>query len=294
MNFSIIFVQKSKINHVIEMKILITNDDCYTAKGIGVLYDILKPYGDITSVAPKKPQSGMSMAVSMGLKPIGVKKIGQTSGLGSWYLDGTPASCIKYGIDNIFHPQTPDLIVSGINHGSNAATASLYSGTIGAAMEAAVNGIPGIGVSLDCYSPDADFSAVKEWLPSILDKLLPILKYCSQGAFYNINFPNLPSEKISGVKICHMGKAHWEREYRPYFEYLHEIGATACSKDIEYVREAEQNGETVYVMAGDFTDNGDNKYPSDHLLLSEGYITITPQNIDNTDYEEIQRLCGII
>ena len=126
------------------MKILITNDDCYTAKGLSVLADILEAYGKITIVAPKKPQSGMSMAVSMGLKPIGVKKIGSTSGLGSWYLDGTPASCIKYGIDNIFWPDTPDLIVSGINHGSNAATAALYSGTIGAAMEAAVNKIPGI------------------------------------------------------------------------------------------------------------------------------------------------------
>ena len=90
------------------MKILITNDDCYTAKGLSVLAGILEAYGEITIVAPKKPQSGMSMAVSMGLKPIGIKKIGSTSGLGSWYLDGTPASCIKYGIDNIFWPDTPD------------------------------------------------------------------------------------------------------------------------------------------------------------------------------------------
>lgn len=276
------------------MKILITNDDCYTAKGLSVLAGILEAYGEITIVAPKKPQSGMSMAVSMGLKPIGVKKIGSTSGLGSWYLDGTPASCIKYGIDNIFWPDTPDLIVSGINHGSNAATAALYSGTIGAAMEAAVNKIPGIGVSLDCYSPDADFSAVEKWLPSILDKLLPVLKDSPNGAFYNINFPNLPSGSILGTKVCHMGMAHWEREYRPYFEFLKEIGVTPGDDALQYVLEAEKSGEEVYVMAGDFTDNEGNEYPSDHLLLAEGYITVTPQNIDNTDYNEIQRLCDII
>lgn len=90
-------------------------------------------------------------------------------------------------------------------------------------MEAAVNKIPGIGVSLDCYSPDADFSAVEKWLPSILDKLLPVLKDSPHGAFYNINFPNLPSGSILGTKVCHMGMAHWEQEYRPYFEFLKEI-----------------------------------------------------------------------
>ena len=125
------------------MKILVTNDDGYTAKGLHTLVETLLPYGEITVVAPKKPQSGMSMAVSMGLRPIAVRRLGKAEDADWWYLDGTPASCIKFGIDNIFHPQMPDLVVSGINHGSNAATAALYSGTLGAAMEGAVNGIPG-------------------------------------------------------------------------------------------------------------------------------------------------------
>ena len=158
------------------MKILVTNDDGFEAKGISELVEILRPYGDLTVVAPKKPQSGMSMAVSMGLsmglRPIAVRKLSEKPGERWWYLDGTPASCIKYGIDNIFWPDRPDLVVSGINHGSNAATAALYSGTLGAAMEGAVNGIPSVGVSLDAFDHDADFSAVASLLPGILDELL--------------------------------------------------------------------------------------------------------------------------
>ena len=131
------------------MKILITNDDGFDAGGIKALIRTLKPYGELTIVAPKSAQSGMAMAVTMGHKPIAVKHMYTLPGEDWWYLDGTPASCVKYGIDNVMFPTKPDVVVSGINHGSNAATASIYSGTVGAAMEGAVNGIPGIGVSLD-------------------------------------------------------------------------------------------------------------------------------------------------
>ena len=246
----------------------------------------------LTVVAPKKPQSGMSMAVSMGLRPIAVRRLGKAEDADWWYLDGTPASCIKFGIDNIFHPQMPDLVVSGINHGSNAATAALYSGTLGAAMEGAVNGIPSIGVSLDTFKSDADFSAVRRLLPGILDKLLDVAKPRS-GMFYNINFPYIPHEWIKGVRMCRMGKAHWEREYRPYLEFLSEIGKTPDPDAEKYLASCLAD-EQVYVMAGDFTSNDGNPDDADHLLLEQGYITITPHNIDNTDSGEYERLCAII
>ena len=274
------------------MKILVTNDDGYTAKGLHTLVETLLPYGEITVVAPKKPQSGMSMAVSMGLRPIAVRRLGKADGADWWYLDGTPASCIKFGIDNIFHPQVPDLVVSGINHGSNAATAALYSGTLGAAMEGAVNGIPAIGVSLDSFDPDADFSAVRELFPKILERLLPDMERRS-GLYYNINFPYIPHERIKGVRMCRMGKAHWEREYRPYLEFLSEIGKTPDPDAEKYLASCLAD-EQVYVMAGDFTSNDGNPDDADHLLLEQGYITITPHNIDNTDSGEYERLCAII
>lgn len=274
------------------MKILVTNDDGFEAKGISELVEILRPYGDLTVVAPKKPQSGMSMAVSMGLRPIAVRKLSERLGERWWYLDGTPASCIKYGIDNIFWPERPDLVVSGINHGSNAATAALYSGTLGAAMEGAVNGIPSIGVSLDTFKSDADFSAVRRLLPEILDKLLDVAKPRS-GMFYNINFPYIPHDRIKGVRMCRMGKAHWEREYRPYLEFLSEIGKTPDPDAEKYLASCLAD-EQIYVMAGDFTSNDGNPDDADHLLLEQGYITVTPHNIDNTDSGEYERLCAII
>lgn len=274
------------------MNILITNDDGYQAKGIRELVETMRPYGHLTIVSPKKPQSGMSMAVTMGHKPIAVKKISSSESEEWWYLDGTPASCVKFGIDNILWPQKPDLVISGINHGSNASTASIYSGTIGAAMEGAVNLIPAIGVSLDSYDHDADFSAVKEFLPGIIDKLMANLRN-KTGLFYNINFPALPSSEIKGVKICHMGMGHWEKEYQDYHEFLQRTGRTPDEEAQKYLDNIE-DGEEIYVMAGDFISNEGNYAPADHLELEKGWITITPENINNTDFEEIDRLCGII
>lgn len=274
------------------MKILVTNDDGYCAKGMLALIEVLRPFGELLIVAPKQAQSGMSMAVTMGHKPIAVKHIKELPGESWWYLDGTPASCVKYGIDNILWPEMPDLVVSGINHGSNAATAAIYSGTIGAAMEGAVNGIPSLGISLDSFDPDADFSAVQALLPGLLEKLIPNMSG-RFGTFYNINFPALPAEQIKGVKPGTMGMAHWEREYRDYQEFVEERGLKPCADDLAYVA-GKEDGEEIYVMAGDFTSNAGNTAAADHLLLGQGWITVTPESIDNTDYNEYQRLCDII
>ena len=276
------------------MKILVTNDDGIGAKGLDVLVRCLRPFGELLIVAPKTAQSGMSMAVTMGHKPIAVKRVG-SRGSGTedwWYLDGTPASCIKYGIDNILWPAKPDLVVSGINHGNNAATAAIYSGTVGAAMEGAVNGIPSIAVSLDNFDLDADFSVAEKYLPPLLEKLIPEMSG-KFGTFYNINFPCIPVGDVKGVKVTSMGMAHWEREYRDFLEFLRERGRKPTASDEAYLA-ATEPGEEVVVMAGDFTDNGGNPATADHLLLAQGWITVTPENIDNTDYGELKRLCGII
>jgi len=270
------------------MQIIITNDDGYEAGGLRALVRVMRRYGDLTVVAPKKPQSGMSMAVTMGYKPIAVKQLSRSDSESWWYLDGTPASCVKYAVDNILWPERADLVISGVNHGSNAATAAVYSGTIGAAMEGAVNAIPSIGVSLDSFAPDADFSAVEEFLPGILDRLLsgPGWHY---GLFYNINFPAIPASEIKGVRYCRMGYGHWEREYRPYREFLAEQGRTPDREAQAYLDSLEPE-EEVYVMAGDFIDNPVNAEAADHRMLSAGYVTVTPHNIDNTDRPQLKSL----
>lgn len=271
------------------MQILITNDDGYDYKGLHALVEIMRPFGNLTIIAPKYHQSATSMAVTMGLKPIAVKKFKDIPGEQWWYVDGTPASCVKWGIDEVFADKAPDLVVSGINHGANTASAALYSGTLGAAQEAALAGIPAIGVSIDRMSPDADFSAAKELLPGLIRKLLAH-NHGKFGLYYNINFPDLEASRIKGVRICHQGIQHWIKEFRPYDKGVFErLGTTPQKMGITALPEVEE-GEKVYMMVGDLIDDKRNIEPADHWQLAKGYITITAHKIDSTDYEELARL----
>ena len=275
------------------MRILVTNDDGFQARGLRSLVWALRPFGDLTIISPKSAQSGMSMAVSMGFRPIAVKHIETLPGEDWWYLDGTPASCVKFGLDNILYPEKPDLVVSGINHGNNAATATLYSGTIGAVMEGTLNGIPSVGVSLDTFAEDADFSAVEKLFPGILRKLLANFS-TRKGTFYNVNFPYLPVDEIKGIRPARVGYAHWEKEYVHYgADFLASKGLGQSFAARAYA-DTKLPDEELYVMAGDFVSEPDNLPDADHILMSQGYITITPQNIYNTDIEEMSRLCDII
>lgn len=274
-----------------EMKILLTNDDGYTAKGIRTLAEILRPYGELTIVAPKYHQSGMSMAVNLSYKPMAVKKISEKPGERIYYLDATPSSCVKFGIDNIFIDEKPDVVVSGINHGLNAGMCAPYSGTVGAASEAALARVPSIAVSLDDFNFDADFSAIEELFPAIFEQLLGLAKNRHFGLLYNVNFPKLPASEIKGIRATRLGRMHWEREFQPYdpdiykklgLRPLEDLGITWLPKPEE--------GEEVYFMTGDMITDHDSPVESDHLLVRQGYITVTPQNLDNTDLAEFRRL----
>lgn len=281
------------------MKILITNDDGYQAKGIGVLVEIMKQFGDVTVIAPKKHQSGMSMAVSLGFKPIAYKDFGHfnpnpfTGGhedSAVWsYVDATPASCVKFGLNTIFLDNFPDVVVSGINHGSNAATASCYSGTLGAAEEAALNGIPAIGVSLDTIHPDADFSAIKEYFGDIFRSLMEDYpdKY---GVYYNVNFPNIPASDIKGVRSSVQGMGRWIKEFKVWDpDTYKKYGITPELLGQKSTPEVEE-GEELYMMVGEFMDDERNGIRADHKLMENGYVSITAHNVDCTDYQEHDRL----
>ena len=274
------------------MKILVTNDDGYKAVGIHTLVEILRPLGDITVVSPKKPQSGMSMAISIGNKPLAVKHLGCNDGVDWWYLDSTPASCVKYAIDNIFNGQRPDLVVSGINHGSNAAVAALYSGTVGAATEGVINGIRSIAVSLDTCKSDADFTVVRKFLPELLHTILNNWPD-REGIAYNINFPYIDASQIRGIKPAQMGIGYWEDQFCDYNQALSQIGFKQSDEDIAYLASLEE-GESAVMIVGDFVDGGQDASMVDHKLMREGWITVSPYHINNADIEEYQRLCAII
>ena len=258
-----------------KLSILITNDDGYASKGIAELVSCMRQFGRITVVAPKYPQSGMSVALTLGRKPIAYRALRQEDGVSWAYVDGTPASCVKFALDQVFQDRKCDVIVCGINHGSNASVATNYSGTMGAAEEAAINGIPAIGVSVCDYSDDADFSVVKDLFPGIFKDLyghsIP-----GSGVCYNVNFPHA-GVPVRGVRVCHEGLGYWTRELDPW--------------DLPEVPGGLEDGESLYVMRGRFVDSAPGAdRAADHHALEDGYISITPQTVDRTDRAEEARL----
>ena len=270
------------------MKILVTNDDGFNAKGIRTLVKILKQYGDITVVAPKKHQSGMSMAVNLGQSPIPVKKLSEEPGERWWYLGGTPSSCVKYGIDNIFYPEKPDVVVSGINHGGNFGTAYLYSGTIGAAAEGALAYIPAIAVSIDAFDPDADFSSVEKHFPAIFEKIMANLPD-SYGTIYNINFPK-PGTALKGIRMARESWLRWENEFLPYDERLFRMKVLSMmGHELPKFPDPEE-GEELFMMAGDIVNDSVNDPEADINLLSQGYVTISCHQLLSHDTQENERL----
>lgn len=270
------------------MQILITNDDGYQAKGIKVLAEILKNYGEVTVIAPKIHQSGMSTALSLGFKQIAHKDLGN----GWHYLDATPASCVKFGLNILFKDRYPDVVVSGINHGSNASVASCYSGTLGATEEAALNGVPAIGVSLDSLHPDADFSGVKRHFGEIFEKIMSNLPE-KNGVYYNVNFPDIPADEIKGAKVGYQGRGRWIKEYKEWdLQHYAKYGITPemLGQSSNPVLE---EGEELYMMVGEFLDDPANTQKADHRIVKDGYISIVAHNVDCTDYDEMKRISPV-
>ena len=270
------------------MRILLSNDDGYKARGLHVLARIMAQFGEVTVVAPKFHQSAMSTAVSLGVKQLAYKDLPE-EGPGRWtYLDASPASCVKFGLEYKFENRNPDLVVSGINHGTNASTAANYSATLGVAEEAAINGRKAIGVSLCDFSPDPDFSAVEALLPGIVRRLLDNWPEDRTGIYYNINFPALPLEQIKGVKVARQGAGHWVKEFEPWDE--ERLGVLKDSFLWQHYRVALDDGEKAVFMRGTFVNDDEDTASADHLLLEDGWVTVVPFKADLTDYQEYDRL----
>ncbi len=249
------------------MNILITNDDGYQAKGIQTLIRLMLPLGHVTVVAPDGPRSGQSSAISVGV-PLRMKKISpkdlkdlkdlNEEGLVIYACTGTPADCVKMALHTIFKDKKPDLIVSGINHGSNAAVNVIYSGTMGACLVAVENGIPAVGYSICNHSADADFATFGKYIPQIaLDALKANLPY---GVCWNVN---APKDEIQGIRFTRQCKGHWHKEY------------------IEY---ADPLGNPFYMLTGEFLNHEPDAEDTDEWALAHGYISITPTTVDMTYY----------
>lgn len=268
------------------IEILITNDDSYTSKGINFLANLLEEHGNVTVVAPEVVQSGMSAALSMG-RTLRLEKKSQTVGthgnsITVYSLTGTPVDCVKMAMNKFFKAggsetveqdptdrgEKPHIIFSGINHGSNASIASLYSGTLGAAAEGAIYGVKSIGLSINTHHPYPDFTQIEPHLRKIIANA--INSELPQGVYLNVNFPAIPAEEIKGIRVAKQGDGMWHKEFE---------------------QRKDPHGRDYYWMTGNFKNL--EQHPEnngDHHLMDQGYITIVPHKIDTTCYATMKQL----
>ena len=246
--------------------ILIANDDSIYSKGIRVLTEIMSELGEVVVVAPDTHQSGMGHAITLG-EPLRVVK---TNDFGdqvqSYKCSGTPADCVKIGKHQILKDRKIDLVVSGINHGSNASIAVLYSGTMSAAIEAAMEGIPAIGFSLCDFASDANFSHCHDYIIKICQQVL--VHGLPKGLTLNVNFPAFSSMPLQGVKVVKQANAI----FRERFE-----------------ERKDPYGKPYYWMDGDLF-NEDLNNNTDLDALAENYVSIVPIKYDLTDYVELKEM----
>ncbi len=242
--------------------ILVVNDDGITARGIRSLIEVAAQLGDVVVVAPDSPQSAMGHAITIS-KPLRLDKVELYPGIEMYQCSGTPVDCVKLAVNQVLHGK-PDLCISGINHGLNNSINVLYSGTMSAAMEGAIEGIPSIGFSLDDYSAQADFSHclpfVKEVCEQVLENGLP------EGVLLNVNFPNGP--EIKGMKICRQARAKWKEEFDERLD---------------------PNKRKYYWLTGVFQllDEGED---TDVRALKNGFGSIVPVQFDLTAHHAMAEL----
>lgn len=241
--------------------ILVSNDDGITSPGISHLIQCMKELGDVIVVAPDKPQSAMGHAITIN-EPIRLTRVDIHQGVDAWQCSGTPVDCVKLAIDKLL-PRKPDLMVSGINHGSNSSINVIYSGTMSAAVEASIDGMKAIGFSLCDYSYEADFTEVmpfvKKISQSVLNNDLPY------GTLLNVN---IPKGHIEGIKICRQAVARWKEEFD---------------------ERTDPFGRSYYWMTGKFV-NMDHGTDTDEWALGHGFISVVPTMFDLTDHGRIGQL----
>jgi 5'-nucleotidase len=221
--------------------------------------------GEVVVVAPDSPQSAMGHAITIN-STLHCEKITVTDGPQIEYsCSGTPADCVKLAVNELIG-RKPDLCVSGINHGSNSSINVIYSGTMSAAMEAGIEGIPAIGFSLLDFNWNADFSPLRTFVKQITTEALT--NGIPKGVVLNVNFPKLKEEEIKGIKICRQAKAKWVEKFD---------------------KRTNPMGREYYWLSGSFV-NEDKGEDTDEWALKGGYVSIVPTQFDFTAHHSIQQL----
>ena len=245
--------------------ILISNDDGYRAGGLQALIEAARPYGDLLVIAPAEGQSGMSHALTVKT-PIRVEKHTEEPGFTLYVCNGTPCDCVKIAISK-FAERKPDLLLAGINHGANSSVSVLYSGTMAAAMEGCMYGVPAIGFSLLDHSPKADFQPYIKYVKAIIENVM--INGLRNGTCLNVNIPKINIDEIRGIRVGRQARGYWGEEF------LHRI---------------DPNNREYYWLTGDFFNEEPNAKDTDEWALKNNYISVVPVQIDMTCYNSIKSL----
>ncbi len=245
--------------------ILVTNDDGISAPGIAALVEVMKTLGDVVVVAPDKAQSGMGHAITIN-STLRIQKVKIYGVKEEYSCTGTPVDCVKFAVNKIMH-RKPDLLVSGINHGTNMSINVIYSGTMSAAVEGAIEGIPAIGFSLSDHTIDADFTASKKVVKSIAAKVLQ--NGLPAGVCLNVNIPKLNYDLIKGIKVCRQAKATWIEKFDERID---------------------PNGQAYYWLTGKFENFDSKEKDTDVWALENNYVSIVPTQFDMTAHHTIKEI----
>ncbi|NTV59747.1 MAG: 5'/3'-nucleotidase SurE [Chlorobiaceae bacterium] len=245
------------VNSPEKMNILVCNDDGIEGEGLHVLAGAMKKLGRVTVVAPAEPHSGMSHAMTLGV-PLRIRKYSRNNRFFGYTVSGTPVDCIKVALSYIL-PCKPDLIVSGINYGSNTATNVLYSGTVAAALEGALQGIASLAFSLATYE-NADFTFAGKFARRLAKKVL--VEGLPPDTVLSVNIPNVPESRIAGVVITEQGRSRWAE--------------SAIERNDMY-------GNPYYWLNGTLTLL-DHEIERDEFAVRGNYVSVTPLSCDLTNH----------
>jgi 5'-nucleotidase len=245
--------------------ILVTNDDGVYAPGIKFLAETAAQFGDIVVVAPDKAQSGMGHAITIN-STIRIQKTNYHNASIEYACTGTPVDCVKMAVNHILQ-RKPDLVLSGINHGSNSSINVIYSGTMSAAVEGALEGAPSIGFSLCDYSIDADFTQAGKFIQQIIAKAIE--NKMPKGICLNVNIPKLLEEDIKGIKVVRQSKANWVERFE---------------------ERKDPYGRNYYWLTGEFVNFEPEATDTDEWALDNGYISVVPIQADMTAHRHLNEL----
>ena len=249
--------------------IFVTNDDGISAPGILFLVSIAKQFGDVVVIAPDKPQSGMGHAITIN-STLRLNKTNFHNVSIEYSCSGTPVDCVKMAVNKIL-PRKADLILSGINHGSNSSINVIYSGTMSAAIEGALENVPSIGFSLSDYGIDADFSQAKKEIEKIISQTLK--NKLPNGVCLNVNIPKLKADELKGIKVCRQATANWVEEFE---------------------ERADPYGRPYYWLTGKFVNFEPESTDTDEWALANGFISVVPTQSDLTSHKNIEHLKTIL